>query len=169
MPREDPQTLSAAGQELAGRLLAETREEVARADGKAQILLAAVLVVIGVTLGGVIAGDWRPSSLSAAAEWIWWAGAVLVIVGVLALGNAVRPRLLPGDIGRVTYFADVLKNPEMGGLIAALNGEAERRGRDVEQLMRLSKIAHEKYRCVVVAILALGGGVVVSALAAAFG
>lgn len=164
-----PPELSGSGRELAGRLLAETREDVAKADGKAQILLAAALVVTGVILGGIIAGDWRPEALPFGPEVVWWGGVVLVIGGLAGLGDAVRPRLGDPDPDRTTYFEEVIHHDECRTLIPALNVEGERGERDAEQLLCLSVIAHDKYRSVKLAIWALGIGPVLCLLGSLLG
>jgi hypothetical protein len=150
-----PERLTADAVPLTERLLAETREELGKADGKAQILLAASGVVIGVVLGGAIGGDWSPANLQRCARVIWWIGVGAAALGIGALGFAIFPRLLQSDNARITYFEDVLRHRDCAALTDALNSEAERGDRDVEQLLRLSRVAHRKYAAVQVAISAL--------------
>jgi hypothetical protein len=148
-------SLTPAGHELAQRLLLETREELGRADGKAQILLASSGVVIGVVLGGIIGGDWSPVDLSCPGTSLWWAGVGSAALAIGALGFAIFPRLTLAAPGRVTYFEDVRRHEDCASLLPHLNSEAERGERDAEQLLRLSRIAHRKYRAIQVAIGAL--------------
>lgn len=147
--------LTEDGHVLTDKLLRETREELARADGKAQILFAVSGVVIGVVLGGLLAGDWRPADLSCLGEAVWWLGVVAAAVGPGALAAGIWPRLVPAAPGRVTYFEDVRGHETCDSLILHLNLEATRRNRDVEQLWRLSKIVHRKYVAVKIAVGAL--------------
>ena len=146
-----PDHLTDKGHELTRRMLTETREELARADGKASILLASVGVVVGVLLGGIITGDWSPDKLACAAEGFWWIGVAAAGGGMLSLSVAVYPRLVPAAPGRVTYFEDVRRHETCAALLPHINTEAERGDRDAEQLWRLSKIAHKKYRAIQVA------------------
>lgn len=161
--------LTASARPLAQQLLRETREELARADGKAQILLAATGVVVGVVLGGAISGDWSPSELHDSARIVWWIGVGAVAIGIGALAFAIFPRLLESDDSRITYFEDVKLREDCDELAKALNAEAARGDRDLEQLLRLSKVAHWKYRAVQVAIEALVVAAVLCSAAALFG
>jgi hypothetical protein len=151
------------------RLLTETREELSKADGKAQILLAVSGVVIGVVLGGAISGDWNPSDLGECARILWWIGVGAAAAGVGSLGFAVFPRLLESDDERITYFEDVLRHKDCAALAKALNDEATRGDRDVEQLLRLSRVAHVKYSAVQFAMAALVLAAVLCTAAALIG
>lgn len=155
MNAQEKKTLTKEGHDLTRTLLRETREELVRADTKASYLLASLGVILGVVLGGAIAGHWTPNDLTCTAEFVWWLGVVAVAVGAVALGNAVYPRLVKEKPGRVTYFEDVRRHETCDTLIGDLNTEAELGERDAEQLMRLSKIASRKYRSIQVAIWAL--------------
>lgn len=168
MNAEQP-TLTHEGHELTRGLLRETREELVRADTKASYLLAALGVIVGVVLGGAIAGDWTPNDLTCTAEFVWWVGVVAVAGGAVALGNAVFPRLIKEEPGRVTYFEDARRHTTLDALIGDLNKEAELGERDAEQLMRLSKIASRKYRSIQVAMWALVAAALLCSGAGLFG
>ena len=71
----------------AAALHRETREELARADGKATTLLGVVGLILGALLAGIIAGNWSPNHLGCFEEMIFWLGAV----GAAAAGAAVTP------------------------------------------------------------------------------
>lgn len=58
----------------AAKLLAETREEIVRADTKAEILFAACGVVVAAVLAGMITGDWSPEDLDRVATVVFWMG-----------------------------------------------------------------------------------------------
>lgn len=167
MPR--PERLTTDAVTMTERLLAETREELSKADGKAQILLAISGVVIGVVLGGAISGDWNPSDLDGCARILWWVGVGVAAAGVGSLGFAVFPRLLDSDDERITYFEDVLRHKDCAALAKALNNEATRGDRDVEQLLRLSRVAHLKYSAIQVAMTALVVAAALCATAALIG
>lgn len=70
-----PLSLDAGEHELAKVLLAESREELTRADGKASLLLAALGIGLSAILGAVLAGNWAPFVLASPWEAIWWTGA----------------------------------------------------------------------------------------------
>ncbi len=101
-------TRDAPGAALTRQLLAETREELHRADGKAAMLFAIFGISFGAVLAGLIAGDWSPRDLAAGAQVVWWLGAVAAVAALVALSAAVWPRLDSNHAsGRVTYFAHV--------------------------------------------------------------
>ncbi len=52
-------------------LLVESREELARADGKASILLSALGVAADVIAAALLAGDWSPEGLHPPYRIIW--------------------------------------------------------------------------------------------------
>jgi hypothetical protein len=159
----------ADGHALAGQLLTETREELARADGKAQILLAVSGVAVSVVLGGAISGDWSPSDLDRCAQVLWWIGVSAAALGLSGLGYAVFPRLLTADDARITYFEDVLRYKDCPALSQGLAAEAARGDRDVEQLLRLSRLAHRKYLAIQASMSALLAAAVICAVAALAG
>lgn len=154
---------------LTTRLLAETREELGKADAKAQILLAASGVVISVVLGGAIGGAWSPADLDCWARILWWLGVGAAAVGVGSLGYAIFPRLLESTDHRLTYFEDVRRFESVEELCKALEAEESRGLRDVEQLWRLSKVVHRKYAAVQAAVGALFLAVLFCSIAALFG
>ena len=99
---EDPASM------LTRHLLAETREELNRADGKAAMLFAIFGIAFGAVLAGIIAGDWTPRELAAGAQVVWWLGALAAVAALVALSAAVWPRVDSDHTsGRVTYFAHV--------------------------------------------------------------
>ena len=145
---------------LAKELLAESREELARADGKASILFAIAGIVIAAVITGIIAGTWKPSALPALPEATWWCGAALVIASVVLLGAAVYPNLgRNGSAGRVTYFEHVRSYADRATLIAALEREANSDSeRAIEQLEVISDLVHRKYVLIQIALWALAAG-----------
>lgn len=148
--------------DLADQLLVESRQELGRADTKAQILFAVVGVLVGAVVSGVAAGKWVPSTLPVAAEVMWWAGTALVGGGLAGLGAAIWPRVKKKKAnGRVTYFAEVAGYPTYEALERALEGEAARpHDRSVGQLWEISRIAMTKYRLIRWSLGMVGVGVV---------
>lgn len=141
---------------LAERLLIETREELARADTKAQILLAATGVIVGVVLSGIIAGNWSPEDLKCVSTIMWWAGSTSAALGLLALGWAIFPRIKSQASDRIGFFSDVRRFADSEELRRAIDREARRGDRDVDQLRVLSVVVHTKYRSIQFSIVALG-------------
>lgn len=136
-------------------LLGAAREDLARADGKCALLLAAVGVVVGALLAAVMGGDWSPNSLDARVAWLWWIGAVASMLAVVALGYGVYPRFqthYPKKPDRIGYFADA----------AALTRDELRQALDhapeldaewlTDQLHAVSRIVRKKYWAIRVAL-----------------
>lgn len=140
------------------RLLAETREEIGRADHKASVLLSATAVAV-IVLAGLLTGNWSPLEIAAAIQWLWWIGAVMLVAAISFLGSAVMPRMRhDGDPSTVAYFGHVLRLTDRRRLVEHLHRSAAKPlDRAVDQLVVLSHIAHRKYRCVQVAIWLLAG------------
>lgn len=164
-----PERLTEQGAGLARKLLTETREDLARADNKAQILFAAAGLAISVVIGGVLAGDWRPHDLSCVAEAIWWIGAGASAIGVASLVCSLWPRVGRSRVGRVRYFADVRRYDTCDELIPHLNAEAARETRDAEQALLLASIIWTKYLAIMVAIVALSIGGTAAVVAVVIG
>jgi len=132
---------------LARRLLTEAREELARADQKAQMLLAALGIAGGVLLTGLLAGSWSPFQLDNRIEWLWWLGVLTALGSVVALGIAVRPRARRGvPFEGVWYFHDVTAYRSRAKLNAALRQQAtDLFDRDVDQLYVVARLVALKY------------------------
>lgn len=152
---------------LATQLLAETREELIRADSKAAMLFAVFGIALGVVLAGIVAGDWAPSDLAAGAEVVWWLGAASAALGLVAVGAAVWPRLKRKNAtGRVTYFAHVIGYRDREALTEALARQAsDDLARPIEQLEAISGIVMVKYRLIRWALGLYGAGAATCAVA----
>ncbi|MFF8771506.1 Pycsar system effector family protein [Kitasatospora sp. NPDC015120] len=142
-------------------LLAELRTEIARADSKAAVLVAAVGVIGGV-LGGLITGGSAPQQFSGAARALLAVGALGIAVSLLSLLFAVLPRYQrslwrPGlPLG---YFADIRRAAEQGLLADALADTEELADEAVRTaLAENSRIAVRKHSWIRVGILAFGLG-----------
>jgi hypothetical protein len=131
-----------------GQLLAETREELGRADNKASLLFAVFGVVNGALLAGLIAHNWRPEDLAAGATVVFWVGAACAAAGAAGLGFAVWPRITrkqPG--GPASYYGDIVAySKDRNALRAALAEGAEGTDRAVEQLAEISRTVWRKYQ-----------------------
>lgn len=129
------------------RLLDETRDEIQRADNKANIVLAGAGVAVGAMLAGLIAGD---VSLSGE-PWYVWAFVVvaglLIVAGIESVGSAVFPRLGTPETGRARYFTEVAQfGDDLDALVSALREEAVKADeRNSDQVLILSKLVQTKY------------------------
>jgi len=152
---------------LGRTLLAETREELDRADRKAQILLAAAGIGVSAVLGGIAAGRWSPFVLEGASAVSWWAGAAVVLVGMLLLALAVFPRIKHSHPqGKVAYFGHVASYPTVDALEAALRDTAtDLHRRTLDQLLTISGIVVRKYRLISSGLWMVGIGVMLALLA----
>jgi hypothetical protein len=141
-------------------LLAESREELARADGKASMLLSALGVIVGVIAAALLAGDWSLDRLDQPYRIIWWIGLGLTAAGSLALCLAVWPRLrhrLPGP--SATYFDEIALLGSVEKVRAAVGG-TDAAERTLTQLVAISRIARRKYVLIRWAMLLLGIAIV---------
>jgi hypothetical protein len=150
-------------------LLRETREELAKADAKASILLAASGIALSALLTVSNKAPWYPDNLTELnARRCAWAAAALMIVGMLLVGAAVKPRLRAkhGTTPVVHYFGDVeaFRPPwwrvwrrdtdvdeartRFSNALADLVDSDAAHARLVDQIWTLSHIAYRKYRFV---------------------
>lgn len=147
-------------EKLAERLLAESRDEIGRADSKASMLLAAFSLLVGVVVAGLFAGEFRPDELHCDGEPVWWIGCCLVGTALVALARAIYPTLRHGEAqGPITYFGHAAGR-STAAVEAALKGQVEgERSRTIEQLAVISSIVWRKYRFVQAALWLFGAGV----------
>ncbi|MER6322794.1 Pycsar system effector family protein [Streptomyces coelicoflavus] len=149
---------------VAERLLAHAREDLARADSKAAVLLSGAAFALPALLLGRAWGPSAPVSgsaltLLAAGGLLWAAGTVLLVTVVLPRTGTARTG--PG----MTFFADALgPSDDLDRLVRAVTAAAgDRVAWLAVQLMDVSRILAAKYRCLrvgtccLVAGLALGG------------
>lgn len=160
-PAQDPPR---PGARIAQRLLSQTREEIARADSKAAVLVAALGMTAGV-LSGLLAGRrWDPGSLSAPGTTLWWAGSLAFALSLLALLVAVLPRYgrghwVPGQ--PLCYFDDVRQAAHEGLLTAALvDTERELMVGLTAALTEISRIAARKHQWIRAGLIAFCTGTV---------
>ncbi|GAA3826983.1 hypothetical protein GCM10022226_54810 [Sphaerisporangium flaviroseum] len=142
----------AAARAYALRLLAETREEVNKADAKAQVLLGVAGVGLGAVVGGLIAGGWSPFRLANSVEWLWWAGTVTALGALACLAGAVYPRTGISHVKDpriVAYYGDVMRFESVHTLANALvAASAPDLRRIADQVLRVSGIVDRKYRLI---------------------
>jgi MFS family permease len=145
-------------------LLAETREELTRADSKAALLLAASGVVIGALLAGLFGSKWTPFDLNNKIEWLWWLGVASAAFGVFSIAAAVYPRVRRhGTVhpGVPSYYGDVAAYENIDAFRRAIEKVPRSRERLIDQIFVLSSMVQHKYlllrqglRCLLLAILA---------------
>ncbi len=149
-------------------LLRETREELAKADSKASILLAGSGIAFGAVLA---AGDkaWFPDQLTHhSARVVAWIAVAATMLGIILVGAAVKPRLRsePRRTGRVDYFGDVVTHrprwwhllgrkqalaqgrEQFSYRLSKASGTDDYRKRLDDQIWHISHIADRKYRLI---------------------
>ncbi len=158
MSREEPD-----GEALdhARGLLAETREELSRAEGKAALLLAAIGVAVGALLAALMEGKWTPFEIRNCLEWAWWLGALSLAASATHLALAVFPKTgADGATGGGTpaFFGDFARFETPGELGDALRdrNRSDAYARTTSQLLVVSGIVLRKYKLVKRAIVLLG-------------
>jgi MFS family permease len=153
-------------------LLAETREELTRADSKAGLLLAASGVVIAALLAGLFGSQWTPSDLNANVEWLWWLGVASAAFGVFSIAAAVYPRIRRHRTvhpGVPSYYGDVASYDNIDEFRSAIENVPRSKERLIDQVFVLSNIVQRKYvllrrglRCLLLAILTCTAAVMIN-------
>lgn len=109
--------------QLCERLLADLRTEIARADSKASVLVAALGMTAGVFSGLLAGRNWNPGALSTFGTVVWGTGAASLVLSLFSLLLAVLPRhrsepWAPGQ--PLSYFGDIQRAVRLGHLETAL-------------------------------------------------
>lgn len=148
-------------------MLAEARTEVSYADHKASMVLAALGIGFGAVVGGLLAGDWKPSD-QGRGEWLWWLGAATALAAVTCAAAAVWPRYSNRTDPGVYYWGQVARLPSYEDMCKKLDDPSrDDSDRRRHQLWALSKIVMRKYRLLRWAFVLAGASVVVFGLSAA--
>ncbi|GAA2503479.1 Pycsar system effector family protein [Streptomyces gobitricini] len=150
--------------DAAARLLADLRSEIARADHKASVLVAALGMTAGVVSGLLAGRGWGPGALSLPGAAAWWAGTGALALALLALLMAIVPRYGAADWepGQpLSYFGDIQEAVRRGLLAEAL-AETERAGAVslIAALTENSRIAARKHQWIRTGVLAFSAGAV---------
>jgi hypothetical protein len=158
-------------------LLANTRDELNRADSKASLLLAAVGVIIGALIAGLTGSEWTPATLGSGEQGLWWAGLGFAAIGVFCIAASVYPRIhQPGDMhpGLPTYYGDVAAYRHIDDFRKAIGQAPDARERLINQIYVISIIVQRKYvllrrglLSLLVAIIACGLAIGINALLSA--
>ncbi|MDT0331733.1 Pycsar system effector family protein [Nocardiopsis lambiniae] len=144
-------------------LLADTREEIVRADQKAAILSAAMGVAIGAVLGPLLSDVDLTEGLPLPWRALWWTGAATALAGIGCFGAAVFPRIRGPrtPAGAVGFYGDVVAHPDDVSLREGLTASAELElDRVVSQLREVSRIVVLKYLLLRAGILLSGASTV---------
>jgi len=158
--------------EYTERLLAETREELTRADAKASILFAAFGVVVAAVLAGIVSGDWAPADLAQLATVVFWLGTGAAVVSFVALAYTLWPRIEHEDLKvPISYFGHVraYRKADRAALRQALERGSQNDDRTIEQLAVISDIVHAKFVGIRCAIVLFGVGSLLCTAAVIFG
>jgi|SRR5579871_2196149 len=153
-------------------LLADTREELTRAESKAALILATTGVVIGALLAGLFAGKWTPFDLNSKIEWLWWLGVASAGAGVFSIAAAVYPRIRrrgAAHPGVPAYYGDVAAYENIDAFRNAIEKAPKPRERLMDQTFVVSRIVQRKYvllrrglRCLLLAIVACIAAVMIN-------
>jgi MFS family permease len=170
---EPPGTADPALSYLAD-LLADTREELTRADSKASLLLAAAGVILGALIAGLAGSNWTPLDLDSRIQWIWWLGVAAAAAGVLAIAASVYPRIYQPRIphpGVPTYYGDVAAYRSVEAFRNSIGEVPLPKERLINQAFVLARIVQRKYVllrrglcCLLLAISACTLAVVINTL-----
>jgi Family of unknown function (DUF5706) len=167
-PVPAPTTAQPAGSaervRLCERLLTDLRTEIARADSKASVLVAALGMTAGVFSGLLAGRGWTPAALTAPGTALWWSGILALAVSLFALLLAVLPRYRAGSWapGRpLTYFGDIQQAVRHGHLESALaDTERDPAAALTAALTESSRIASRKHQWIRVGLIAFCVGTV---------
>lgn len=133
-------------------LLTQAREELNKADAKAQVLLGVVGLGVGAVVGGLLAGSWSPFRLSPWIQWAWWLGAASAVAALVCLAGAVYPRTGPdkaSDGRGISYFADVRRYHSAQAVADVLRRSPNHDLlRLAGQIKQISRIVTRKYQLI---------------------
>lgn len=132
---------------LARILLTETREEMAKADQKAGVLLSVLAVALATLVATVVGGGVTPLAYGSAAQLLFWAGCATAIPSLVMLGLAVVPRAGVPRYGRAHYFGDMTRGMPARALRSVILG-TDPVERDLSQFTELSRLITVKYSCI---------------------
>ena len=147
-------------------LLASTRDELARADSKAALLLASVGVITGALTGGLSSRNWTPLSLGGGQQALWWAGVAAAAVGSFLISASVYPRtrgtVIPG--GLPAYFRDIAAYPDVDAFRQAVGTAPDVAERLINQTYAVARIVRAKYAQLQVGLFCLLAAIVACTL-----
>ncbi|TCB99644.1 hypothetical protein E0H26_03540 [Micromonospora zingiberis] len=142
---------------MAEALLAQSREELRRADSKALQGLAVVAALAVLWTAPLTDGLWRPASLHWSGQLSWWLGWALWCAAAGSFGAAAFPWLSSARTESVVYFGDVSRLAgNLRRLSAALSKTASTYVQGLlAELAWTSRTAMRKYQLVRVGFAAV--------------
>ncbi|WP_324789843.1 Pycsar system effector family protein [Streptomyces sp. H51] len=135
------------GAALARVLLSEAREELAKADNKAGLLLASLGAALTALLGAIGSGVIAPRQYAVVPQLLLWVGCAACAPALVLLGLAVTPRLGDPRSSRTHCFGDARTAMSAAQLERTVR-RTDPVSRDLRQLAALSRTAWTKYRCI---------------------
>ncbi len=141
-----------------GAILAETREELLKADAKASLTFAAIGLASTIVVGALVTVGYRPPDLLD--RWLLVSAGACCLASVLSIGGAVWPRLGSGTAGKADYFMDIAASADAGMSVDHLILARSREARDCDELVVLSRSVRRKYRLLQWGLGASGGSIV---------
>ncbi|WP_405715795.1 MULTISPECIES: Pycsar system effector family protein [unclassified Streptomyces] len=155
---------SSRNTDTGARLLLDLRSEIARADSKASVLVAALGMTAGLISGWLAGSEWRPNALSVPGTVLWWTGVGGLATALLSMLMAILPRYRGSAWGPgapLTYFADIRRAARQNRLSEALEAtERAPAAALVTALTETSRIAVCKHQWIRVGLLAYSVGAV---------
>ena len=147
-------------------MLSAALAEVAIADTKASILLAALGIGFGSVFGGFLEGDWDPTQLGRAASVVWWIGAVLALSSVAATAYSLWPRYrMNRRPAEIYYWGHVAAFRSFSDFLSTLEASTVTVDQRVKhELWYVSRVVHRKYTLIRVALLLAGAASVIFVL-----
>lgn len=133
--------------ELLRVMTVETREELTKADGKAGLVLSSLGAALAILLGALGTGRVVPHHYTLLPQVLFWTGCASCVPALVLLGLAIAPRIGRRGPPRGHYFGDVSAAPSARSLTQALR-RTDPKDRDLDQILRLSRIVMVKYRCI---------------------
>lgn len=148
-------------------LLKETREEINRADSKANLLLTGAGLGVTALVAGLVAGDLNPLDADWVVTLLAALSAICLALGLVATGAAVFPRLGTPSPGHARWFTEIAEHEDTASLAKALRTDVpDSERRELQQLLVLSRLVWRKYRLIRAGELVLGLGLLFAGAAA---
>ncbi len=87
------------------------RDDLGRANMTALGIAGTVATLAAVGLAALMAGQWTPTRLPAAAQAVWWTAVLAAVTGMALLAAAVVPRMAPATAGPPVSWGPIAAHP----------------------------------------------------------
>ena len=154
--------------ELLRVMTVETREELTKADGKAGLVLSCLAAALATLLGALGTGRVAPQHYPLLPRVLFWTGCASCVPALILLGLAIAPRIRRRGPSLGHYFGDVGAAPSAASLTEALR-QTHPKDRDLDQILRLSRIVMVKYRCIQYSMVCSAAFLLLTAVALTLG